>query len=440
MPRPVHSSILFSTKIKFYIITIILLPILLVGFQNCGSKFEIDASILSQSSEIDSSDDTSRLNPNDRTPSIQPKVPVFENHFKTVDKLGTDIYAPKSDQGQRVEMVLHPSGGGTNITFGDWYQATGDITLGYKDEMPFEFHVQNSGNYGGIPFIGIRPRDYINKENGNMLETWWFGYMHKTFPLTSSSKVYAFDYTEKRLDQLYQWFFKNYPQANPKKIILRGQSMGCWGSMTYGLRRVNQYAAIFCTLPRWRQTDMATLDGSTISNDMTLPNGENFINRMDMVSYINNPSNEIPFVAWSIGKNDGFATWESQVDAVKALRATKRGFVFSWNNGNHSEGVDAMTAVTATYTPEDFELGKGYPIFMNSSLDNDVNTDLIGGINLGFKWRNMIETDNGFEIEISNTLGNVSVDVLPHSHTFLKKVVQKNIYIPSGQWVKVTFN
>lgn len=214
--------------------------------------------------------------------------------------------------------------------------------------------------------------------------------------------------------------------------------MGAWGSMTYGLRRANQYAAIFCTLPRWRQLDAPSSDGTSFSNDVTLPSGENYLQRMDMISYIKDPSHKIPFIAWSIGKNDPFASWDSQLEAVNALRETKRGFVFAWNNGNHSEGITPMDNITPTYSPESFELGKGYPVIMNSSLDNDPIQDLEGGINLGFKWRNLVETSEAFEFEISNTLGVVDLDVMPQSSIFAKKDI-KHITIPAGQWIKVSF-
>ena len=59
---------------------------------------------------------------------------------------------------------------------------------------------------------------------------------------------------------------------------------------------------------------------------------------------------DLPFYAWGCGRHDGFATWQEQVDMVKALTAARHGFAFAWNNGDHSSGSQAMANIHKYYS------------------------------------------------------------------------------------------
>ena len=74
--------------------------------------------------------------------------------------------------------------------------------------------------------------------------------------------------------------------------------------------------------------------------------------RMDMVRFAQDHSADLPFYGWCCGRRDGFASWQEQIDMVRALTAAKHGFAFAWNNGDHSSGAQPMAQVTKFYPPE----------------------------------------------------------------------------------------
>ena len=106
---------------------------------------------------------------------------------------------------------------------------------------------------------------------------------------------------------------------------------------------------------------------------------------------------DLPFLGWCCGRQDGYATWQEQIDMVKALTAARHGFAFSWNNGGHSEGGRAMAPINKYYPAEKFARNRSYPAFGNSSIDHKLGNgdpkdgDLEGGINLGFDWKDVID-------------------------------------------------
>ena len=93
-----------------------------------------------------------------------------------------------------------------------------------------------------------------------------------------------------------------------------------------------------------------------------------------------------------------------------------------------------------SYYPGLFEIGVGYPLLTNNSGDGNPATDDTGGINLGFKWRNVVESAGGWSCEITNILGARTVTVEPISPVFATSVTPQNISIPAANsWVSVSF-
>ena len=106
---------------------------------------------------------------------------------------------------------------------------------------------------------------------------------------------------------------------------------------------------------------------------------------------------------------------------VKVMTEGKHGFAFSWNNGGHSDGGQAMQAINKYYPAEKFARDRSYPAFGNSSIndkmgDGDPKTgDLEGGINLGFDWKEVKDEDGKWSVRLSNQLAkhDMTVDVTP---------------------------
>ena len=128
--------------------------------------------------------------------------------------------------------------------------------------------------------------------------------------------------------------------------------------------------------------------------------------------------------------------FSDHIAAVAAMRAAGRPFAFAWNNGNHSGG-DIMLTTLASYTADMFEIGRGYPHLTNSSRDQDPAVDLVGGINVGFKWRNVVESAAAWSCELYNNQA-TTVTVKPHSTVF-SGAAPKIVALPAATWVTVTF-
>lgn len=347
-----------------------------------------------------------------------------------------------------VQLSLHGSGSlvlgvpPNGHGFGDEFIVNGDTRHDVVDGTPIRWAVRTDPVVAGQ--VLITPLDSV-PAGDRYFETYHMGYLQG-----GQLRLY----TERRYDALLDWFDAYYPQASRTKRTAVGGSMGAWGCMTYALRRPNRFAAIFASRPRWhrgwpiyagtggdihlpgRPPEQITRGFSQANAPLT-DAGVSSWTHLNSIAYVANTANKVPFIAWCMGRRDGYAPFEDHLAAVTALRAAKRGFAFSWNDGDHSTGNN-MTPL-ASYTADMFEIGVGYPILSASSRDQNPAVDLVGGINLGFKWRNVVDSAGAWSCELSNVLGETTVTVEPLSDKFTGNRTPKTVTIPAGQWVTVSF-
>ena len=160
-----------------------------------------------------------------------------------------------------------------------------------------------------------------------------------------------------------------------------------------------------------------------------------FYERMNMVRFVADHHEDLPFLGWCCGRHDGFASFKEQIEMIKALTAGHHGFAFAWNNGNHSTGSVPMREIKRWYPPERFARNQSYPVFGNSSIDGvlgtgevnvsdggrarrvlkDDNGALEGGINLGFVWKDIVDENGTWSVTLRNELAKkeMTVDVTP---------------------------
>ena len=330
-----------------------------------------------------------------------------------------------AESGRPLTVKFHASNsrGSHAELHGDSYLYFGNQQMGYRDGMPGLFSVWMGTTLPG-PNLELYPVDLVVKPDGSgALETIWFGYYCRpqwaTQPLP-----HAYPFTENRLLWMIDWTVRHY-QTDKKRIYAIGYSMGGWGIASFALRHPELFAALYPMMPRFREVLLPNLMPPFLPRSpgapATMPDGRDYFARMDMVAFVAAYHGELPFIAWSIGRHDGFASWREQVDMVRALTVAHRGFAFGWNNGNHGAGGDQMRVLLKTYPAEKFSLDQSYPAFSHSSLDNNLgngdpeNGDKEGGINLGFAWSDPIDTTDEWEVTISNALAAtpMTVDVTP---------------------------
>ncbi|MEX0715789.1 MAG: hypothetical protein WD066_04345 [Planctomycetaceae bacterium] len=326
-------------------------------------------------------------------------------------------------RGLPMQITLHGSSGrgGDAGATGDCYLYFGNRDLGYRDGLPGVFSVSE---FRGNPEnrLLLRPRDALEHPNGNRaMETYWFGYWCvPQWADHQDSRVYPF--TENQLLWMIRWSIEKYG-ADPQRITMRGSSSGGVGSWNVGLRHPELFAAIYPVVGRVRRVPAVALEGRLDRNaPAVMADGTtSYHDHVDGPRFVAGHPGDLPFVGWCCGRHDGWTTWPENIDMVQALTAGHHGFAFSWNNGNHGGGGAAGRLITQYYPPEKFARDRGYPTFGNSSIDGDMGNgdpadgDLVGGINLGFDWKDVSETDYEWQATLSNELAEaeMTVDVTP---------------------------
>lgn len=361
------------------------------------------------------------------------KIPKFDS----VAVFSEDAGVPYVTAGQTLVLELHGSGG-QNYTTGRQYRAQCSGYMAYSPYSEFAFSAIRTFV---LTETKIRPIDKYGSR-----ESMWLGF--KNMPDASIHLI-----TQRRLEALLVWIEQNLTTLSPTKRCLTGGSMGAWGTMTFGIRRPDKFASLYPDRPRWRydytvgNVAVADIAGAFTSvpvgsSPLLAPEdgGTSYAALLDCTSYAANTANKIPWIGWCVGRLDGYVNFSDHVDAVVAMRAAKRGFAFAWNNGNHSTGM-ILAEITASYPFGCFELGKGYPLFTDHSGDLDPAVDLIGGINVGLSFRNVVESAGAWSCEVTSILGARTVKVEPISDTFITPVVKQTVTIPAANtWVAVSFS
>lgn len=365
------------------------------------------------------------------------------NGFASVEQTGSDGWAPSGGTQYPFVLILHASGAGeTTLAYGAKYQALTDSGLGYSGDTLFKWAVQQ-----GLPAgtVTARPSDnhYSSVTLGNV-EGYWLGYTHQ--PPTERMHLIS----ERRLDRLMRWIDANVPQAHATKRYITGGSMGAWGSVTYGMRRAHKFAAIYPDRPRVRYSSVGNIslpdyEGSSgvyaVGSAPLLADedgGYSSATHLDLVAWAGNTANTMPWMGWCIGKADGYSDFSDHVALVAAMRAAGRGFAFAWNSGNHSEG-SIIAQITDSYPYGTFELGVGYPVFSEHSLDADLSA-ATGGINVGLSFRNVVESASAWSCEVTHISSACTVKVKPKSSIYTGNPSPTLVTIPSANtWVTVSF-
>lgn len=388
-------------------------------------------------------------NPTNVTYSSANKTPInggqtFEaDAFGTVTQVSTDSNAPNTTPGQYLIVELHGSGG-QNTTTGTQYSAdVSGTTMAYGAYTAALFSTVKSVQANS--FI-LRPVDlYGYFPNLSRRESMWIGMQNA--PTANVAFI-----TWRRITALLKWGDANLSYAASGKRYLTGGSMGGWGSLLYGIHHVTKFAAVYPDRPRWRSNytlgHVAVTDYNTLITDVpnaTAPNmtpndgGTSIATFMDNIAFAANTANKIPWLGWCVGRQDGYVQFQDHIDAVAAMRAANRGFAFVWNNGNHTTG-SILSQIWASYPFGMFTIGVGYPLFTNHSGDQDPNVDLVGGINEGLSFRNVVESSSSWQCDVTSVLGARTVNVKPISDIFTKVVSSQLATIPAANsWVTLTF-
>lgn len=386
---------------------------------------------------------------------------VFTKAKSTTNVTGSPPNATPA--GQYMTLSLHGGGsiqvGGfsANEQVGDWWEAlcSGDFADPLDQKGTFFGMAVRSNAALGFTSVGVNPYEYHQNLGGGMLAYYWAG---RTNGPGTPLELFQFRRLRETLRQMPGF----YPQVNPKKVWMSGTSMGAWGAMQVGKHLADRIVGVFGIAPRWRyasavgQVEVIDITAAPVNKSYPWGSGPQLSAidgggpceaYFDVISYAANPANSLPVILWVTGKADQYKPFSDDIAMVAALRAAKRPFSFYWNAGGHGTPPNSGMVCGASNIPGDvifdsYELGRGCPQYTNSSQDKDPSVDAEGGINCGFRHRNVVETATSWACEIRNVLpGTTTVKVEPCNSTVFKiPVTPKTLTLAQNVWQTVSFS
>ncbi len=356
----------------------------------------------------------------ERPSPIQP-LKLYDSRERTGPYVASTCITGK--RGLPLHLTLHgsQSNGGGAGEYGDYYLFFGTPEMGFRDGLAGVFSVQELHAKEGNRLL-LRVRDAVEHPSGKRaMETYWFGY-YCTPQGADHSEPRVYPFTAEQLLWITDWVVEHYG-VDRERVTVGGSSSGGVGSWNFGLRHPERFAAVYPIIGRVRRVPAIPLEGKLERDNAALmADGKTtYYDYLDGPKFVTEHAADLSFVGWSCGRNDGYATWQENIDMVKAMTAEHHGFAFSWNNGGHGEGGRAMTLINKYYPVEKFAHNLSYPAFGNSSIDQKMGNgdpldgDLVGGINLGFSWDQVVDEPDRWSVSLTNDLAQqeMTVDVTP---------------------------
>lgn len=342
------------------------------------------------------------------------------------------------------------------------FVARGDNTNTALAITPMQYNYVRTGGqadpataFDGLLSDDAPPADSIN------LRTYWCGHTGGTGTPLDAHEVRRVDGLIDRLPSLF-------PQIDPKRISLGGNSMGAHGAAKMLTRLSRKLAFAALDMPVWRRYgeravpsfDVIDKRGAVPVQHLyggplqlhALDGGGPADSLNDVIAYAANPANHLCPVYWNITSEDASGDWEDHAIMVLTMRATRRWFAFGWAPGPHGTRPPGPSDVSAGQDLGEFMLGRGLPLFTNCSLDKDPTpifagpADLVGksvdprgGINVGLNFRGVVETATTWTCEIRSYLGPCTVDVEPLSEVFPQVPPQRVALEGPDKWLRISF-
>jgi pectate lyase len=309
------------------------------------------------------------------------------------------------------------------------YLAFGDATMGWREGLPFKFSVRVEKDS-----VVVRPTDrvWINRPHDEARDagapaiwTFWYGYNSKIYDRSLMGSGVPTNYTELRNLWILNWVRDQY-QPDPNRWTCSGSSMGGCGTMSFGLRHPELFAACHAMVPIVAYTDLGEENGhrlgpssasrlepscwtGPIPADLKTNEGVPLLERMNSTKFVTESDAELPYLFIINGRQDGSIPWQNNPPFYRAMEKARRGFSAFWDNGTHSDcGKNAPADVKAWTTrfKQRFRRDESYPSFSHTSTDRNPGNgspgdgDIIGWINRGVDWKEVEDTPDHYALII----------------------------------------
>jgi hypothetical protein len=194
--------------------------------------------------------------------------------------------------------------------------------------------------------------------------------------------------------------------------------MGGCGSISFGLRHPETFAAIHAHVPIVSYTYLGRASAKRlepscwtgpIPKDLKTDEGVPLLDRMNGTKRVKEAKGDLPFVFLINGRKDGSIPWENNPPFYRALNDGKQGFSVFWDDGEHGTcGKNAPEDVKAwTQRFRRFRSNESFPAFSNTSPSRNPGDgrpedgDVIGWMNRGMDWTGIEDKPDRYSITIT---------------------------------------
>lgn len=231
-----------------------------------------------------------------------------------------------------------------------------------------------------FPTIWVEPDDPGN--------TWWVGSLAPAPGRPLDAPQVRRD-TERRLEHLFHWLFSKASglPIDRDRVYLYGGSMGGTGTLSFGLRHPDWFAALYALTPlirpatsSWARPGLLSLWGEPPVT--ALPSRvESLYQTQDLATLLEKTRGaDLPFTVTVHGRTDHIIDWKTQgLTWLAARQATGQPGPALFTDGDHDSVFDSFTAaLVPNWQPSQFRFARreSYPVFTRFSGDDTPNEPL----------------------------------------------------------------
>lgn len=147
----------------------------------------------------------------------------------------------------------------------------------------------------------------------------------------------------------------------------------------------------------------------------------------------------MPPLMWVGSTGDAYTSEDNDASMIQAMRDGGQWLACAWGPGIHGARPSPYS-VWPSYGHHAFKADCTLPLFTHSSRDAPLTAES-GGVNLGFSFRNIVETQGSWSCEVVNVLeGKTEVMVSPwNTKVYQGDKTAKGLILQQGVWQKVSF-
>lgn len=220
---------------------------------------------------------------------------------------------------------------------------------------------------------------YLDCKGNSNVDWWWGWYSIKDDPAKETKYKNALCSTEKRMTDTIMWAIEHF-KIDPNRVYLSGASMGGSGSLGFGIRRGDLFAAISVAVP-------AGIDHAMWRNNNFI--GQSSIDPPYLVDFSS------PIDSWSQG----------QEILIPAMQNVKFPLVFAFGPFGHTADITSANTAAVEFPWLSIRKDQSYPVFTSATTDqtfggyNPANASS-GQINAYFRWENITDDNNSYCIKL----------------------------------------